>query len=298
MVRPIKSIDDILERTDNDNRILRMIRCTKINAAGLHRSFSSDMYIDAATAILVFQGNMQLDINRRSYTAESGTITIVSVSHRFRVIGCSDNFDGLCLLVGEEFMTEMDSVDMIYKRIRYGVKLYDKPVVALSSGETVLIGERLRELQRAIGTPGHLYYREVVLNRLFAFYLDLSDIIDRTAAITGSAEHTARYESIVKRFIELLTTHYRTQHTVGFYAGQLHLSAHYLTLIVKEVTGRTAADFIFGMLYSEARTLLSGSNLSVQEIAARLEFSDQSAFGKFFKRRAGLSPLEYRKKHR
>ncbi len=74
----------------------------------------------------------------------------------------------------------------------------------------------------------------------------------------------------------------------------VNLSDHYLTLILKRVTGRTPSDLIFGMLYSHARKLLASSQLSVQEISARLNFSDQSSFGKFFRRRSGLTPHEFR----
>ena len=75
---------------------------------------------------------------------------------------------------------------------------------------------------------------------------------------------------------------------MDFYAAQLNLSAHHLTQIVKLVTGQSVSDFIFEMLFSEARNLLTHSKLSVQEIAATLNFSDQSSFGKFFKRNKGL----------
>ena len=46
---------------------------------------------------------------------------------------------------------------------------------------------------------------------------------------------------------------------------------------MKRVTGQSVADFIFEMLYSEARTLLTHSKLSIQEIASSLNFSDQSS---------------------
>ena len=75
----------------------------------------------------------------------------------------------------------------------------------------------------------------------------------------------------------------------------LNLSAHHLTQIVKLVTGQSVSDFIFEMLFSEARNLLTHSKLSIQEIATTLNFSDQSSFGKFFKRRAGVSPIDFRK---
>lgn len=290
-------IGELHNGTTAVNRIQRTIRCTAADAHLLRSRFSSEMYMDAATVLLVTHGRIEYGINHHPERSEAGSIIVISSSHRFGVTDCSDDFCGMCLVVGEEFMHQMDSVEMIYRRIRYGVKLYARPTVALTAAETCLIESRLRELHGAIENVAHLYYKDVVLNRLFAFYLDLSDIIDRADGFAPS-EQSIRHESIVKRFVELLTANYRTQHKVDFYASQLNLSAHYLTLIVKEVTGRSVSDFIYWMLYSDARALLDESKLSVQEITALLNFSDQSAFGKFFKRRSGLSPLDYRKQRR
>ncbi|NJO25503.1 MAG: AraC family transcriptional regulator [Bacteroidia bacterium] len=44
----------------------------------------------------------------------------------------------------------------------------------------------------------------------------------------------------------------------------------------------------------EAKLLLDNPALSIAEIADELNFSDQSFFGKYFKRLAGMSPKEYR----
>ena len=44
----------------------------------------------------------------------------------------------------------------------------------------------------------------------------------------------------------------------------------------------------------EAKVLLKSSNMSVQEIAHLLNFSTQSFFGKYFKKRTGMRPGEYR----
>ena len=103
------------------------------------------------------------------------------------------------------------------------------------------------------------------------------------------------YESIIKSFIELLVANYRKEHKVDFYSSRLNISDHYLIHIVKRITGQTVTDFIYEMLYSDARTLLMHSKLSIQEITSLLHFSDQSSFGKFFKRKAGLSPIDFRK---
>ena len=49
------------------------------------------------------------------------------------------------------------------------------------------------------------------------------------------------------------------------------------------------------MLVREAKVCLRNPSLSVQQVAEMLGFSDQSAFGKFFKRECGMSPVQYKK---
>lgn len=88
--------------------------------------------------------------------------------------------------------------------------------------------------------------------------------------------------------------HYKTEHSVPFYARQMNITPQYLTSIIKAQTGRTVNNFICEMLYSEARNLLALSEFSIQQIATELHFSDQASFSKFFKRWAGISPLEFR----
>ena len=55
-------------------------------------------------------------------------------------------------------------------------------------------------------------------------------------------------------------------------------------------------DFTKAKQILEIKRLLVHTNLSVTEIAVRLNFPDQSYFAKFFKRETGVSPLQYRVK--
>ncbi|MFR3101268.1 MAG: helix-turn-helix domain-containing protein, partial [Parabacteroides distasonis] len=67
-------------------------------------------------------------------------------------------------------------------------------------------------------------------------------------------------------------------------------------LLVKNVSNRTAGEWIDNYVVLEAKALLSSSTLSIQEISDRLNFTNQSFFGKYFKQHVGISPTEYRKK--
>lgn len=282
----------IISGSRNDTR--KKISCITIDQREAEEQFSSDIHLDAFIILLVLSGKGRTVINYKTYDIQADTLLLLSSAHLFHFGECSDDFQCQCLFISKAFTDEMDSTDMIYRRTKYGVRLYNEPVVPLEHSHASLLAERLISINKNIDRTEHFYHKEVILNRLFAFYLDLSDILERT-----NLPHTdgclTRYESIIKSFIELLATHYRKEHKVNFYAAQLNLSAHHLTQIVKLVTGQSVSDFIFEMLFSEARNLLTHSKLSVQEIATTLNFSDQSSFGKFFKRKAGISPVDFRK---
>ena len=81
---------------------------------------------------------------------------------------------------------------------------------------------------------------------------------------------------------------------MSFYAKQLNITPKYLSSVVKEVSGKTAARWIDESVILEAKALLKYSGMSIQEIAYHLNFSTQSFFGKYFKRYVGMSPLAYR----
>jgi AraC-like DNA-binding protein len=85
-----------------------------------------------------------------------------------------------------------------------------------------------------------------------------------------------------------------SQRNVNTYAEQLSITPKYLTETVKEITGKTAGEIIDDFVLLEAKLLLDNPALSIAEIADELHFSDQSFFGKYFKRHAGVSPKEYR----
>ena len=49
---------------------------------------------------------------------------------------------------------------------------------------------------------------------------------------------------------------------------------------------------------TEAKSIIQFTHLDIAEIAYQLNFTDASNFGKFFKKHAGITPLEFRKKTR
>ena len=81
---------------------------------------------------------------------------------------------------------------------------------------------------------------------------------------------------------------------VTFYADKLCVTSDYLSKVVREYDGQSAAKWIINAVITEAKILLREPDKTINQIARESNFPDQSTFGKFFKRNTGLSPLEYK----
>jgi len=96
--------------------------------------------------------------------------------------------------------------------------------------------------------------------------------------------------------MHLVQTHYKQERGLEFYANQLHLTPKHLAKVIKETTNKAANDWIDEHVVLEAKALLKSTNMTAQQISDELNFSDQSFFGKYFKRHTGVSPREYKGK--
>lgn len=106
---------------------------------------------------------------------------------------------------------------------------------------------------------------------------------------------TNRAEEYFRRFIKELSEHYLERQSVSFYADRLCISSLYLTTIVRRVSGYSVTDWINRYIFTEAKYLLKYSEMSIQEIAYKLNSTNQSFFGKYFKQHPGTPPSNYRR---
>lgn len=139
------------------------------------------------------------------------------------------------------------------------------------------------------------FRKTIVKNRLQNALLEACDKVMRNPLIQMRVESgSLRHATLFNRFMGLVNQHSSTQREVAFYAKELCISTRYLSGIVREVSGRTAKELIDQVVTTEIKVLLRTTDLSVQEIAYRLHFPDQSYLGRFFRKHTGESPTTYR----
>ena len=141
----------------------------------------------------------------------------------------------------------------------------------------------------------NMFRNTIIRNRLQNVLLEAFDKMQRFGSRRQAvSETTTRQTELFHRFVSLVHENCAHEREVTFYADRLCISTRYLSTIVRSIAHTTAKEFIDRSVILEIKMLLQSTDLSVQEIAYRLHFPDQSYLGRFFKKHTGESPTEYR----
>lgn len=123
---------------------------------------------------------------------------------------------------------------------------------------------------------------------LAAIVLELGHLAHR------AGRRTVEPGSVFDRFRREVEERFAQTRTVADYARRLGYAPRTLARATRNATGAGAKEFIDARVVLEARRLLAQTELSVARVADRVGFADPANFVKFFARRAGALPSEFR----
>jgi len=255
--------------------------------------YTLPLRFNALTFVLITQGTVKIGIDYTLYTLEKNTFMTIMPTHTVQVHMRSEDFKAKMVVISKGFLdgcnpSKTSPSATLYMQIR------KNPFATLKPGDLKIVDDYFQLFRKKINMKNHHFQLEVLQNTFIGFTLELGNIFaDKDKTIKQPA--LTRKEELFQQFLEILLANCKTEHAVSFYAEKLCITPQYLSLILKELTGKSASKWIDEALILESRVLLKTPNLTVQQVANMLQFSDQSTFGKFFKKYMGVSPLEYRK---
>ena len=112
---------------------------------------------------------------------------------------------------------------------------------------------------------------------------------------TENTQETNQRKILFDHFISYLSASDVKKKPLSEYADKLCVSTRYLTMVCREVSGRTAYEWICDYVQNDVRFYLLHTNLSIKEIAVKLGFCNLSFFGKYVRENLGKSPSEFRR---
>lgn len=120
--------------------------------------------------------------------------------------------------------------------------------------------------------------------------------LDRLYHPSGFLKNKNIKQEKIQQFETLIDVHFKTNKMPSHYADLLNLSPNYLNKICRSETGQTAGGLIRKRIIVEAQRLLQYTNLSVNEVANELGYESLSYFVTSFKKLAGQTPEQFRKR--
>ena len=104
-------------------------------------------------------------------------------------------------------------------------------------------------------------FMPVVRSRSFASSMTLWSIhspntLGIYASRVNNTRHNSRREELLSQFIDLIEANFKTERAVNFYAEKLFVTPKHLSAVLKEISGKTAGEWIDHRVILEAKLLL------------------------------------------
>ena len=205
------------------------------------------------------------------------------------IVSISEDFDATVMILSKRFIEDM----MVHLNVQIPFRSRKdiNPIEHLTDEDMAMEQHFLKAVKHILSNQDNPYRLQVLQHSILAIIYSSEKIRD----IKESEQPRTNADIISKEFIKLVQENFRQERQLQFYADKLCITPRYLSRVVKESTSSSAADWIERYVVLEARALLKSTNMTIQQISDYLNFPSQTFFGKYFKRRMGVSPKEYRR---
>ncbi|WP_321437721.1 helix-turn-helix domain-containing protein [uncultured Bacteroides sp.] len=244
--------------------------------------------------IIVCTGTLNVEINSIPYSLSQGDLAYLSPSVSFRLKSGNNEFKGYMMALSDFFVRSLQ-IPVEINNDRSFVNYYRQ---GLSDNIQSNINQIFSLIKDEISDSNRFFRREKLLNLVSIFYIDILNASAKSASasqIPCYTEETGRRTKLSKDFLGLVKLYSHEQRQVKFYANKLCITPKYLSLLIKQTTGKSANEWINNAVIIEAKYLLRTSGNSVKEVSFKLNFANQSFFGKYFKKIVGISPRDYQR---
>ncbi|RZJ72549.1 AraC family transcriptional regulator [Flavobacterium sp.] len=230
------------------------------------------------------QGHYDFDEGGFSFTAPNQILS--SADH-------DNDYDGYTLLIHPDFLRTypLSAKIKIYGFFSYSVN----EALFLSDKEKQVIFSVFDNIRDELNNNLDDFSQDVIVSHIEVL-LNYSNRFYKRQFLTRK---TVNHDLLAK--MELLLEDYFASEksanglpTVEFLADELHLSARYLSDMLRSLTGKNAQQHIHDKLIEKAKELLTATELSVAEIAYRLGFEQPQSLNRLFKKKTDATPLAFR----
>lgn len=248
--------------------------------------------LEMVLIVICTQGRMTADYNGNSIAVTDKDLLICPPSIMLDKIQRSPDFKGVFFgLSYQKFLKTVCSGIEIWSLLLFASK---HPVFHLLDIDMSLVQGYFTIVEKKLQTDKTFYYKEIMHSIMEAIFYEICVVISREIKPGTINTEGGQGSVIFQRFIELVASNGGKERSVNYYAKELCITPKYLSSVTKGISGKPALEWILGYTTEGITHELMYSGKSIKEIANEFRFPTISSFGKFFKKRTGLAPRDYR----
>ena len=242
--------------------------------------------------ILVLEGKLQITINDKTHVAESGTLIFISTlePHYYSVLELP--YVRHVVMFKQSYLSMLANEPVLTSIFNYRPKSFN-PLVKLPSDQAEAMRMLFARMQSEFEeTPS--YWERSIKALLCQLMIDTYRVSEKSFPLSNVSPKSNK-----KIIIDLqlyIDEHFMEDINLKDMAGMFHTNMYYLCHLFKEITGGTFKNYLIQRRLSYAKDLLSNTAKDVAEIAFEIGFGSANHFIRTFKKTAGVTPYQYRKK--
>lgn len=247
--------------------------------------------LDAITVIVCIGGKVDCSVNLKCYTIEKDTLLVIFTGDIIQIHN-AEALEAYAVVMSSNYLYDLHIGFRLRSSFRMEIR---RNAIAHVPYEEILLLKPYYDLLNTNIYSIRMEHQEILNGLVRAFSYTVISLMHAYQNQEKNIITIPRNQQLFDKFMTILTLHHTCERSVIFYADRMCLTSNYLSGAIKEYSGKSALEWINEYVITEAKMMLRSSGLSIQEIAYRLNFTSQSAFGKYFKQQTGISPKAYRK---
>lgn len=276
--------------TANNNAALWKVDSSLINA-GSEKPLIKGLH----TIIIVISGEIKISLQNKVLSLGQNSLADIIHDNSYTLLSATENLHAYMLVMTKEYMDRLTSGG-IPATVDYVLNIKKEPLIPVKPEHISIFLKELFDIKRTFENTEHLFLTHVLRFQIWIFLAEIANYQSEEKEVQRKKvmRPTDRQKTLYLQFMKILPLYIEKEHSVDFYASTLCVTPQYLGRIVRNMSDRTIHFWINETLINEIGRRLAETDMSIQQIADELNFSEQATMTKFFKKHKGVSPLRYR----
>lgn len=253
-------------------------------------NFDYPHIVEGIALVFFVKGSAKIKINLKENKISQNTLVVFSPNSIIQVLEQTDDLKIEFLFFTFDFISNFKLTTQLADIIK---SVEDQTCLHLSSE----LFEEMLQIHKLIAKQYQkdINYREEIIKGFLAALI--YQILQLYTVLNTEVNNVkSRKEDVYMKFMALLFQYYKTERSVQFYADRVFLTPKHFAKLIKEMNGKSASEWIDEIVIMTAKALLKSSELTVAQIADELNFSNPSFFSSYFRKRTGMTPIQYKER--